>query len=154
MVANGERQVVVDRPRRAPWQPAGYGVRHGIAPNYGTESRADGESTPHRTASSCACNTQHGSPCPCSESVPDQSQQRQKGWPTGVEVNPPVRVLVDPRLEVGAAGAEGQDLGLGLVDVVDGDVDVELLAVLRAGPVGRLVVRGPLEAEEHVPAVA
>ena len=54
----------------------------------------------------------------------------------GVEVDPPVRVLVDPGLEVGAAGTEGQDLRLGRVDVVDGHVDVKLLAVLRAGQSG------------------
>jgi hypothetical protein len=54
----------------------------------------------------------------------------------GVEVDPPVRVFVDPGLEFGAAGAEGQDLRLDPVDVVDGHVDVELLAVLRLGQSG------------------
>ena len=54
----------------------------------------------------------------------------------GVEIDPPVRALVDPGLQVGTTGAERQDLLLGLVDVIDGHVDVELLSVLRAGPVG------------------
>jgi hypothetical protein len=42
-------------------------------------------------------------------------------------------------------GAESQHLGLGLVDVVDGHVDVELLGVRRIGPPGRREPLRPLE---------
>ena len=71
----------------------------------------------------------------------------------GVEVDAPVGVLGAAGLQLGAPGAESQDLLLGLVDVIDGHVDVGLLAVLAVGPVRCLVVGGPLEAEEHVAAV-
>ena len=45
------------------------------------------------------------------------------------------------------ARAEGEHLRLGLVDVGDPDVEVELLRSVGVGPVGRLEVRRLLEGE-------
>ena len=64
------------------------------------------------------------------------------------------RVGVDPEavLLAGERGrAKGQRLGLGLVDVVDHDVQVELLRERRVGPAGRLVVGSELEARRPRP---
>jgi len=45
-------------------------------------------------------------------------------------------------VSIGHAGrAEGQDVALGGVDVVDLDVEVELLRTLRVGESGRFVFR-------------
>jgi hypothetical protein len=49
---------------------------------------------------------------------------------------------------------EGEHLRLGLIDVVDHDVDMELLREGRVGPARRLVVGGVLEAQADGPAVA
>ena len=60
--------------------------------------------------------------------VPTQAE----GVPGRVEVDPPRLGL--GRLHLVLPGTQGQHLGLGPVDVVHGHVDVELLAVLGAGP--------------------
>jgi hypothetical protein len=60
------------------------------------------------------------------------------------------RVDVDPEPVLPARQplrAERQHLPLGLVDVLDADVEVELLRVGRIGPARRPVVGGVLEAQ-------
>ena len=61
-----------------------------------------------------------------------------------VSVNPEQVVL----LGIGHSGrTERQDLALSGVDVVDGDVEVELLRTVRIGKTRRIVLRGQLKGE-------
>lgn len=66
--------------------------------------------------------------------------------PGGVGEDAP---LVTARLEVWLGGAQREEQGLGLVEVVDREVKVELLRYVLAGPAGWLVAVSSLEADEE-----
>ncbi|GGM62063.1 hypothetical protein GCM10011608_53990 [Micromonospora sonchi] len=70
--------------------------------------------------------------------------------PGGVEVDPP---SVTARLKVGLGSAQRQHhgLGLGLIDIVDGEIEVQLLRASLRGPARRLVTIDALKTDESEP---
>ena len=60
---------------------------------------------------------------------PDQSQQRQNGWPTGSRYTRQLSSSAYARLHLVAVAPRARTRCSASLDVVDGDVDVELLAL-------------------------